>query len=174
VRLRGTVERITSIDVSDNPYARSLGLAKYYQLDVFISLGDRRIELVDQSASPPMKFDYDYPATIVVAELPPSLQSSNVAGTIVEMPVVFFRMWSYPSIMSQRANPDRQQIVPLFVGTSVVVPAIDTRPFSTSVGIVVVAGVLGVALLLLWVWISERREGKRRTRALPDSIDIKE
>jgi hypothetical protein len=121
-----------------------------------------------------MKFDYDYPATVVVAELPSALQQADYEGMLVEMPAVFYRMWSFPSIMSQRADPNRQQVVPLFVGAKIVVPATDARPFSSSVAILVGAAVLLVAAILCWVVFSQRREQKTRARALPKVIDIQE
>lgn len=167
-RMVGTVDRITPIDVSDNPYARWLGIERYYQLDMFVSIGNRRINITDKSQGDPLTFEFDYPATVIVAELPAELQHGQAAGTLVEMPVVFYRLWSFPTIMSQRVDPDRQQVAPLFVGGAPKVISASPRAFSTSVAVLVGALVVGIGLFCLWLWATGRRDRPRR--ALPPNL----
>ncbi len=173
-KLVGTVERITPIDMSGNSYARWLGLKRYFQLDMFVSIGDRRINVPDKSKSNALTFEYDYPATLVVAELPPELQRGDPAGTLVEVPVVFFRLWSFPSIMTRRVDSDRRQVAPLFVGAGIRIITPDSASFSNSVTWMVVGGVALFALLALWLWSTGRRDRQRRVRPLPDFIDFKD
>ncbi len=171
-RLVGTVHRVTPVDVRNSPYAQSLGIERYYQLDMFVSLGDRRINLVNKDKSNPMNFEHDFPATVVVASLPPGLKPGDEGGTQVSLPVIFFRLWSYPSIMSRRVDSNGRQVAPLFVGGQVQLIAADSRQFSNTIGALVLVGSVIFSLFAGWLWWVARKDQRRRRRKLPDTIEL--
>ena len=169
-RLVGTVHRVTPVDVRNSPYAQSLGIERYYQLDMFVSLGNRRINLVNKNKSNPMNFDHDFPATVVVASLPPGLNLGVDSGTQVSLPVIFFRLWSYASELSRRADPNGRQVAPLFVGGQVQLIGTDSRQFSNSIGAIVLVGLMIFSVFAGWLWWMSHKE--RRRRKLPDMIEL--
>jgi hypothetical protein len=169
--LLGTVHRVTPVELAENAYARWLGLDRYYQLDMFVSLGDRRLNLVDKNKSGEFSYEQDFPVTVVVAHLPAGLSVGEHGGTLVRLPVFLFRLWSYPSLMTRRVNPNARQVAPLLVGGPIELIIADSRPFATTVTAFVIACTALLALFGFWIWRKSRRERLRRP-SLPPKIDL--
>lgn len=172
-RVTGNVQRISEIDLSDNATARWLGLNRYFQIDLFVSLGDRTLNMVDPDGGPPLVIEHDYPVTLITDEVSDEIRQSQQNGTPVEATAFFYRLWSFPTILSRRNSPDRKQVSPLFIAAAIRPVESDTREFSRGVTWFVIIGVTLFALLVLWIWrigrIDKRRPPKAEKISVPTS-----
>jgi hypothetical protein len=164
-RVTGHVQRISEIDLSDNATARWLGLDRYFQIDLFVSLGARTLNMADPEGGPPLVIEHEYPVTLIADEVPNEIRRSQQTGTPIEATAFFYRLWSFPTILSRRTDPDRKQVAPLFVAAELRLIESDARQFSRGITWFVIIGVALFALLVLWIWRVGRIEKRRSSPA---------
>jgi hypothetical protein len=168
VPARGTARRIMKIAVDDPDLRARFGLDHYYEIDVFLPLGDTTIRFGagDPERSP--VYANQFPATLVVRALPPGLaEGENVHESIVA-DAVFFKLWTYRSVFASRFG--QLQVAPLFLAASV-----ELAPREAAFN-PLVAGLTGGALLVaavftgigLW-WVWRGSQSRRRPPPGPQS-----
>jgi hypothetical protein len=167
--VRGSVRRVTPIDVEDNAMAQSIGLPRYYQLDVFVPLGQRRINLATPNNADPLTFEHEFPVSVVVARLPEGMAEDRQPDQQVRIPAFFFRLWTYPSALSRRSDPAARQVVPLLVGGEIELVDQGGQVFDHTVTWFVLLSVVLGGLFFCGLWWTSRRE-RRARRSMPDRI----
>jgi hypothetical protein len=173
-RVRGVVDRVTRIELADNPLARRLGLPHYYQLDIHVSIGDRRLNVASGKAAESLSFEDDYPVTLIAGSLPETLKPGGRQNVQIETSAFVYRMWSFASIKSRRIDPGLKQVVPLLVSGPIQVLAPSSRAFSLITAIVATAGLVGLIVFAWWFGGSRRssQRGGGGGKPLPEAIDI--
>lgn len=126
VVVSGHVRRVHWIDIQDPWVRRSLGLDGYYELDVFVPLGNRKIKIrqraVDDAGQPvTIEYEHRFPVTICVSRIPGTPE--ELRGKRIRVAGFLLRFWNYESEFVSRAAPDAGQISPLIIGGT---PEIDS------------------------------------------------
>jgi len=155
--VEGVARRITRIDVPDADVQTRLGIDHYYEIDLFLPLGNAKIRLGDGPDQGPA-FDNTFPATLIVRQLPPGLTADNNLHEQIRADAVFFKIWTYESRYAGKFG--QVQPAPLFVACS---PAI-ASPGAGSNWLVnaVIGSVLCTALAALACLAWFTRPQKRR------------
>jgi len=179
VRLTGDVRRITEVTVADDHIRRTLGIEKYYQIDMFITLDNRKIVIqppgksrggqpvADGQATGDLVFEHRFPVTICTVSLP--MEPERIHRKRITVRGFFFKNWSYQSERSIASRSGVQQIAPLILaGEPAIAPSI---PDYFGWGVTAFAlCVLSATLLLAW----SMRLGKSvdRQRSIPEKFEL--
>ncbi len=156
--LPGTARRVSKILVGEEDLQERFGFDHYYQVDIFVPLGNQVVRLGDPGESGEVPtFEHNYPITVCVRELPPGLTVGDDLRQEVRVAGVYFKLWSYRSEYISSFDDRQLQIGPLFIAHDLqTIDAVSSR--SPWVG--VVAGVLFV-LALAATWFGLWRSGRR-------------
>ena len=153
--VRGTARRAMKIRVDDEDIHERFGIDHYYQIDVFIPLGDQVVRLGNQADGESPTFTNTYPVTVCVLQLPPGLPEGTDIGEEVSIPAACFKLWAYRSRFVS-AFDQKQQVSPMFIGVE---PQV--IQFSSAQNPYIGFGVAGMFVTLLAVaWIALWRSGK--------------
>lgn len=173
VRITGQVRRVTEIKIDDD-YFKSLGLAQYFQLDVFVPLGENKIVFRSPKSNPdskPLVHENRFPVTVCVAQLP----SDDILKQNVTIDTFFFQRWNFESRQSE-LNQDMLQDAPLFIGLQPEVSVENTNPINFWIGLASAMVLIGIGLIY-WFYGRDRnthRNHYRLKRELPSQIEIPE
>lgn len=182
--LYGTVRKVTKVEVPDYDVQQRFGLDHYYQIDMFMPLGDRSIQLKrSRDDEQPLVFEHSFPVQVCTASVPEELK------TLVNQPLVgvseiprirvrgyFFKIWSYRSSYASSQDVERMQLGPLLI---VAQPEM-LPPHESSIGMLGLVAVGGFLLLLgglwwsLWKNMQEDRSVSRARTARRKNIQLGE
>jgi hypothetical protein len=159
--LRGAARRVQKIIVEDIDIRERFGIEHYYQVDIFMPLGDLEIRLGGQSdgESAPV-YRNNYPVTICTLEVPDVLLADQDINENVDVAGFFFKLWAYKTDFVSAHDQRQRQPGPMLIGTAprlLPPPARGTPVWGWVVGIgflVALASTAGA----LWIY----RLGDRR------------
>lgn len=172
MHLSGTVRKVTKVEVPDYDVQQRFGLDHYYQIDMFMPLGDRSIQLKrSRDDDQPLVFEHSFPIQVCTATVPDKLKeliNQPLVG-VAEIPRIrvrgfFFKIWSYRSSYASSQDIERMQLGPLLI---VAEPEI-LPPMESQTGMLGLVGVGGFLLLLGGLWWSlwtNMQEDRAVTRA---------
>ncbi len=183
--LKATVRRITRIEIPDEDVQVRYGIRHYYQMDLFMPLGDQTIQIkLNPDDQQGLTFTGQFPLVACVQQLPArlalaqkQLDEGRYAGSMLNETIrirgFFFKIWGYQSTYSSADDTPRRQLSPMILAFEPEVIDLDTRRDS-PLGLVL--SVLFAAVLVgIWFfsWRSNRRTGavlqSRRDREPPTS-----
>ena len=170
VNLTGQVRRVTEVNIDDDDF-KSLGLSRYYQLDVFVPLGDNKIVFrapKSKSDADPMVHENRFPVTVCVAQIP----SEDIVRQNVTINTFFFQRWNFESQRSESDQSFRQD-APLFIGLKPIALSNTATPLNFWIGVAALSGISGIGLIY-WFFGGHNRDAYqlRRQRELPEQIEI--
>ncbi len=154
--VRGTARRAMNIRVDDQDIRERFGIDHYYQIDVFIPLGDQVVRLGKQADGVGPTFTNSYPVTVCVLQLPPDLPEGTDIREEVSIPAACFKLWTYPSRFVSGYDPHQLQVSPMFIGVEPRVIHFDSSQ-NPYIGFAA-AGVF--VAFLAFAWIALWRSGK--------------
>lgn len=169
--LEGTARRITRIVVEDPEIQERYGIDHYYQLDLFVSLKGKSIQIKSHSTDHDAPvFSNRYPINICVRTLPPELKEMHqqlAAGQLdqkllranVRLHGFFFKLWTYQTLFASRENEEGFQLSPVFIATEPQMLTSDNRR-NPYVGAVVMTVFL-IALTAAWVFLWKNSRADR-------------
>jgi hypothetical protein len=163
--VQGIARRITRIAVGDVDIQRRFGIDHYYEIDLFLPLGEKTLRFgKDPTGEENPVYTNSFPATLIVRELPSNLQPGDKLYEQVGAEAVFFKLWTYRSGYTQKFGG--LQPAPLFVAQSVETVKV-TSTASVASGVLVGAAfavALAVIGVIFWWFRGSDREHARRTR----------
>jgi hypothetical protein len=113
-RVAGTARRIVKVSVKDPATRERLGFDHYYEIDLFVPLGERKLRIGDlEKDERPAVFESTFPVTLVTRRLPAGLAEGENLHEPVEASAIFFKTWTYPS--GYMAERNLVQPAPLLV-----------------------------------------------------------
>jgi hypothetical protein len=159
LRLTGTARRVQRIAVSEEDLRQRFGIDHYYQIDLFVPLGDVEVRFgAGPKANRGPIFANNYPVTCCVLDLPQDLPAEDNIAIPVVLAGFFVKLWAYQTEYVSSIDPQQRQLGPLFIGTAPRV--VDSSRFGSSLwswlGAAVVLLVLGY--LVFGAWILPRRD----------------
>ncbi|MEX0819541.1 MAG: hypothetical protein WD070_08100, partial [Pirellulaceae bacterium] len=114
--VRGTARRAMLIRVDDQDIRERFGIDHYYQIDIFIRLGDQVVRLGKQGDAESPTFTNSYPVTVCVLQLPPDLPEGTDIREEVSIPAACFKLWAYRSRFVSAYDQKQLQVSPMFIG----------------------------------------------------------
>ncbi|MEE3033947.1 MAG: hypothetical protein VX904_14720, partial [Planctomycetota bacterium] len=175
VQFEGIVKRVTEISTGEDLYANDEGVARYFQLDMLLSLDGRRVRLGTNEKG--ATITGRYPITVCVKELPVGLEMGEELSQRVSVVAAFFRNWKYRSEYLRRVDEDLRQLSPMLIGLGVKTRGSDQSTMwltQVAVGVLVVGIFLsGIGFLILRRsdMKYERDRAQLKKAALPDQLD---
>ena len=167
--LKATVRRITRIEIPDKDVQVRFGIRHYYQMDLFMPLGDQTIQIkLNPDDEQGLKFTSQFPLVACVTRLPPQLvtaqkqlEQGTYAGKMLNESILirgfFFKIWGYSSSFSSTGDKPRRQLSPMILAFEPkVVPQENHRDSPLAVALS-----LGFAALLLGIWMFVWRSGRK-------------
>ena len=153
--IQGNARRITKIDI-DQPYYRDrLGIDHYFEIDVFVSLGNQRVRLgkSDGDQDGPV-FDNNFPVTICAVELPTGLEPAENLNEAIRIPCFYFKLWAYRSQFVRDFGRGQGQVSPMLVGLEPQRMKYDrsANPYVTALGVSIFVLALGGIWVGLWIY----------------------
>jgi hypothetical protein len=114
--VEGTARRIMKVPVADADIQARFGLDHYYEIDLFVPLGDAALRFgKDASGEKNPVYRNAFPATLIVRELPPGLKEGENVHEHIGAEGVFFKVWTYRSSYTSKFG--QLQPAPLFIAT---------------------------------------------------------
>jgi len=192
--VKGTARKISRVLVTDREIQTRFGIHEYFQIDVFLPVGDQTIVLGDDAESSP-SFSSTYPSTVCVLKAPPELakfaeqatERGELINETISIPAMYFKLWAYKSRYVAEFGEEQRQWAPLFIGMTPEVIE-DRRAFSPWIGVAAAClFVFAIASLWFGVWRygrgdeefqrnvlrqHSRRMGQRELEELPDEPDF--
>ena len=163
VQFTGHVKRAVRIYIDRKAVRERLGLDYYYELDMFIPLGDSRIVIKSQApddASAEAKdvvYKNRFPATVCVPRLPGTIE--EIRGKRVTIDGFFMKFWNYDSEFTSRLHPSLGQVSPLVIGIE---PRIsNSSKHSIDNFLLTVLGVVGLGIAGL-IWYFHRSDQRQK------------
>ncbi|MCA9121277.1 MAG: hypothetical protein H6822_21485 [Planctomycetaceae bacterium] len=158
--VRGTARRAMNIRVDDEDIKERFGIDHYYQIDVFIPLGNQVVRLGKQDEGESPTFTNTYPTTVCVLRLPPGLPEGTDIREEVSIPAACFKLWAYRSRFVSEFDQKQLQVSPMFIGAEPQVIKFSSAP-NPYFGFAV-AGFFVAALAITWfaLWRSGKNDSK--------------
>jgi len=162
--LEGIARRITRIVVEDPEIQQRFGLDHYYQVDMFVSLGGKSVQIKRHSKDQDAPvFENRYPVNVCVRSLPPALtkmneelaagnQNQDLLRANVRIQGFFFKLWSYQTKFVSDEQQERTQLSPVFIsGTPELILSEETRsPYLSSLFATIFILILVAIWFFLW------------------------
>jgi len=173
--VEGIARRVMKVPVSDADVRSRFGLDHYYEIDLFLPLGNAGLRFAKgPSGEENPVYRNAFPATLIVRELPPGLKEGENVHEQVRADGVFFKVWTYRSNYTSRFG--QLQPAPLFIASQARLVSI-TPTANWVTGALVMAAfalALGVTgIIVLWYGRSDRAAAAKsvlrtKTDARPD------
>jgi hypothetical protein len=162
--VQGVARRVTKIPVSDRDVQRRFGIDHYYEIDLFLSLGDKTLRFgkAAKDKEQPV-YENVFPATLNVLRLPPGLSEGDNQNQTVRADAVFFKLWTYRAAYTSQFN--RVQPAPLLFAVEPEIVRFDQQTNWVGTSLVAGAFVLaGVVIAAVFWWY--RSDDQRAARGL--------
>jgi hypothetical protein len=173
----GTARRIQRIVVGEDDLRARFGIDHYYQIDMFVPLGDIPIRLGTDESAP--TFRNSFPVTCCTLSLPAGVPEGGDVDVQLRVAGFYFKLWAYKSEYISSFDPDQRQISPLIVADTPQV--VESRPAGTPLWGWIGGAAFLVALCFLAIvaWFFRRsdrqfraaRELRESTTAPVESLD---
>jgi hypothetical protein len=156
--VQGIARRVMKVPVSDADIQSRFGIDHYYEIDLFVPLGDAALQFgKDPTGEKNAVYRNTFPTTLIVRDLPADLREGENVHEQVRADGVFFKVWTYKSSYATRFG--QLQLAPLFIAHQPrVVPVVTTVHWVTA-SLVVVAFALAIGVtgvIVLWYGRSDR------------------
>lgn len=117
--LSGVARRVQEVPVTEAVLQRRLGIDHYYEIDIFVPLGNLEVRLdAGHRGAPPAVFQNEFPLTCCVRRLPDGLPIGADVHQPVKIAGFFFKLWAYRSEFVARADEQQRQLAPLFIANT--------------------------------------------------------
>lgn len=163
VQFTGHVKRAVRIYIDRKAVRERLGLDYYYELDMFIPLGDSRIVIKSRTPDDALAETEDvvyknrFPATVCVPRLP--VTTEEIRGKRVTIDGFFMKFWNYDSEFTSRLNPSLGQVSPLVIGIEPTIS--NSSKHSIDNFLLTALGVIGLSIFGL-IWYFRRSDQRQK------------
>lgn len=172
VSLLGTAKRVQRIAIDEPDVRQRFGIDHYYQIDLFVSLGDTEIRFESKHGQEAAVFRHNYPVTCCVLELPPGLPPRDDIAVAVRFAGAYFKLWAYKSEYVAALDDRQRQVSPLFIATT---PRVVVFDHSTSQLVGWIGGIAVVLLLLAvgyYTWVPRPSDKRMEQEVLRPRLEL--
>ncbi len=153
IQVEGMLRRYASVVIDDPDLRKAINGESYYQLDVFVPLGNQRIQVGHDTHNNPIETTGEYGITLIATRLPEEILGARLPIRI-QVPAFMLKVWEHTSLSTSIAPQTLRRPNPILVAVSSqlqIVPVSDsTSPLYflfPSIGF----GVLGILCILFFV-----------------------
>jgi hypothetical protein len=162
--VQGLARRVMKVPVSDADIRSRFGIDHYYEIDLFVPLGDASLRFGnDRTGETNPVYHNKFPATLIVRDLAPGFPQGENVHELVSADAVFFKVWNYRSSYTSKFG--QLQPAPLFIASTARVVSTDTAGNWVTSGLVLVAFALGLSVIIVIAWIYGRDDRKSANNA---------
>jgi len=159
--------------VNEKDVNERFGIDHYYQVDVFVPLGNLVIQLrKPQTGKDTPTFTTSFPVTVCALRLPAGLRESENLSEDVIIPAVFFKVWSFRSAYVGAFEAGQRQPSPMFVAK---MPQLVTHAGGGNSYVAIAACLILLAALLglsYGLWRGERKDNQLRRRWFLRRVEV--
>jgi len=165
--VEGVARRITRIDVPDPDIRERFGIEAYYEVEVFVPLGNLAVPILGEKEDAKQAvIDNRYPVTVFVTRLPSQLAEfadetgDQKVSEEVRASAFSYRAWSYHSPFARQFGKQTAQVGPILIGGDIELTSEHSEfPAYFSA---VVATIFLVALGSIWLvlWRTSRKDAR--------------
>lgn len=162
--VEGVARRVMRIAVNDADIKSRFGIDHYYEIDLFLSLGDASLRFHDpqkDKAKTGPTYRNSFPATLIARELPAGLAEGENVHQRIRADGVFFKTWAYRSSYTGQFN--QLQPAPLFITRRPQIVATTSNANWLTGTLVTAAFTLGLAVILILTFVYSRSDRASRT-----------
>jgi hypothetical protein len=168
--VEGVARRAMRIAVTDADINSRYGIDHYYEIDLFVPLGDTSLRFGKSEKMPDKAgpvYRNTFPVTLIARELPAGLTTGEDIHEVVRADGVFFKTWAYRSAYSGQFN--QLQPAPMLITRKPQLVTISTKTNWVSTALVTTACVLGLGVILLIFFVFNRsdRAARASSQQLP-------
>src|SRR5262245_23856226 len=166
--VQGLARRVMKVPVSDADIRSRFGIDHYYEIDLFVPLGDASLRFgQDPTGENNPVYRNKFPATLIVRDLPPGFPQGENVHELVAADAVFFKVWNYRSSYTSKFG--QLQPAPLFIASTAHVVTTGAGGNWITSALVLVAFALGISVIVVIAWMygrdDRRSESNARRRA---------
>lgn len=174
ITLTGTVRRIQKILVEEEEIQQRFGIKHYYQVDMFVPLGNEEVRLgKDRGDKEAPVFRNSYPVHCDVLHLPEGLEEGDELTQRVRIAGFYFKLWAYKTGYVSAHDKSQRQLAPLFVATTP--RLVEPRPANPLWGwIGGFAFLAALAGLALGIWLFRRSDKRFEESVLRHQFEVGE
>ena len=172
VSLLGTAKRVQRIAVDEPDLQERFGIDHYYQIDLFVSLGDTEIRFEQKDGGEPAVFQHNYPVTCCVLQLPAGLPARDDIAVPVRFAGAYFKLWAYRSEYMATLDDRQRQVSPLFIATT---PRVVRFDDSASQLVGWIGGITVLVLILLagfYTWYPRPSDRRFEQQVLRPRLEL--
>jgi len=119
VTFTASARRIQRIIVDDEDIRQRFGIDHYYQVDMFVPLGDQEVRLGrNRGDKEAPVFTTSYPVTCCMLRLPKALQETDDVNQQVRVAGFYFKLWAVKTDFVTAFDKRQRQPEPLFIATT--------------------------------------------------------
>ncbi len=161
VTIQGTARRVQRILIGDRATQQRFGMDHYFQVDVFVPLGDEEVRLDSgEDGEEAAVFRNAFPVTVCTTALPSGLPVSDEVSEQIRVTGFYFKLWAYRTEYVSSFDPKQRQIGPLLIAKAptIVPPRPKSESFWGWIGGGAFLAILAAIMLTAWIY----RRGDRR------------
>ncbi len=175
VSFTATARRIQRIIVDDEDIQQRFDIHHYYQVDMFVPLGDQEVRLgKSRGGKEAPVFSTSYPVTCCVLGLPKGLKNTGDVNQEVRIAGFYFKLWPVKTDFVTAFDERQRQPEPLFIATT---PRVVERSRATNPiwGWIGGASFLVVLLgIVLGLWLFRRTDKRFEEVVLRRQFEVKQ
>lgn len=166
--VQGVARRVMKVPVSDRDVQQRFGIDHYYEIDLFVPLGDKTLRFgKDSKGEENPVYANAFPATLNVLRLPPGLREGDNLNQTVRADAVFFKLWTYRSTYTSQFN--RVQPAPLFFAIEPQIVRVESGTGWISgalIGAAFLLAAVAIGAIFWWYRADDLQAAEQRRREL--------
>jgi len=175
--IEGTAKQLTRVAVEEADIVEGYEIDHYYQIDLFVPLGDQTVHFGDRETQEGPEFVNHYPITICTLTIPDELQAEadrlaeagserGLLNVRLRTTGFLLKLWSYKTQYASSFGDQQRQLSPMFI--TVEPSLVKSRPQRNTGVIGGILFALAVAVVWLLVWRTMRTDRRHGAQATSD------
>ena len=168
IQVEGTLRRYASVTIDDPELRAAIGGDQYYQLDVFVPLGNKRIQVGHDKQNNPIETSGEYGITLIATSLSDEILSARLPIRI-QAPAFMLKVWEHRSLATTLATDTLRRPNPILIAVSSQLQSVAASDAQLQLFILIPSigfGILGILGILFFVSRNRQRSFHTQQRVV--------